>query len=170
MALKTFVTGEVLTAADVNLYLVNSKFAQKTATESVTSSTAVQDDDELFVDVEANSIYELMCVLKYDGATAGDFRFTFTGPAGGGMTTLVHRLSTGAAASSDDAIVEGQTFAGEDVAGALGSGTNCFLEVRGLVGVAGTAGTFRLRWAQGTSSGTATRLFAGSYICLRRVE
>lgn len=169
MALKDFVSGEVLTADDVDVYLKNTIFARKTATESVTSSTALQDDNELTVSVAANSVYEVTLMLIYDGATGGDLKFDFTGPSGATMNGVALRLGQGAATGDDDAQSTFVMGTPEGV-GALGTGSNAGMVFHGLLDLSATAGTFKLQWAQATSSGTATRVFADSYICLRRVD
>lgn len=167
MALKTFVTGEVLTAADVNTYLVNSVGVRKTANESVTSSTTLQDDDELFVSVAANFTYEVSCMLKYDGATTGDFKIQWNVPASATFDYSILRLQTGASDATAVALDYGQENV-DMVMGAIGSGTTATAMILGTLIVAGTAGTFGLKWAQGTSSATATRILTRSMLVARR--
>src|SRR5574341_1924364 len=79
---KTFGTGTLLPASDLNTYMVQQNFVRKTADESVTSSTTLQDDDHLVIAVEANTNYFIEAFLIYDGDAAGDFKFTFSVPAG----------------------------------------------------------------------------------------
>jgi hypothetical protein len=169
VALKTFVTGEVLTAADVNLYLSNTIFARKTATETVTSSTTLQDDNDLTVSVAANSTYEVTGLIRYTALQAADIKFKFVGPASATMHAAVHRLSLGAAAETDDAI-EYLDINDETSSGGLGATVDSAIRITGLLVVAGTAGSFKLQWSQDTSSGTGTEVRAGSYVCLRRVS
>lgn len=157
-------------AADANTELLKLQplFARKTGTEPITSNTTLQNDDHLFVSVAASTVYEMSMMLKYDGAAAGDLKIGWSAPAGATLDFTAAALGAAAALYTDD-----QTFVGDLAStptfGALGASTNCGLLAHGLLAVGGTAGTFRLTWAQGTSSGTATRLFAGSYLCLRRV-
>jgi hypothetical protein len=169
MALKTFVTGEVLTAADVNLYLSNNIFARKTATETVTSSTTLQDDDNLTVSVAANSVYEVTCLLRYTAVQAADLKFQFVGPASATLHAGVHRLGTGAADEATDAL-EYLDISDVTTSGGLGNTFDTAVKIQGLLVVAGTAGTFKLQWAQDTSNATGTELRTGSYLCLRRVS
>jgi hypothetical protein len=166
MTLKTFTAGEVLTADDVNEYLVNTLFVRKTSTESVTSSTALQNDNELVLAVEANCVYELTGTVIYDGSTTGDIQWDFTLPSGAVMSGIATRLATGG--TDTTAFMQWDT---ESVtsAGALGTGTETVISLRHLVVVSSTAGNVQLRWSQNTSDGTATRVFANSYLCLRRV-
>lgn len=168
MALPTFTVGQVLTAADTNQYLVNTTVARKTATETVTSSAVLQDDDHLTVSVSANCTYEFTCQLRYDGATTGDLQYQFVGPASATLFATAHQLQATAATSGDDQTVP-MTISTPLTAGALGTGSTVHLFVHGFLVVAGTAGTCKLQWAQGTSSGTGTRVFADSYIVLRQI-
>lgn len=167
--MKTFVTGEVLTAADTNVYLSNSIAAIKTANESVTSSTTLQDDDELLVTVAANSTYEVSCVLRYDGATAGDINIQFVVPASATFDFSISRLQTGASDATADAEDSGSATAALGL-GTIGSGTTATANIRGLLIVAGTAGTFKLQWAQLVSNATATRILTRSYLVCRRIS
>ena len=89
--------------------------AIKTATESVTSSTTLQDDDELVVTVEANTKYRVELLLLYDGNAAGDIQVKLVAPSGTVQGT-VHRIVTGAAVIGDD------TFGGGDLAVAIVAG------------------------------------------------
>jgi hypothetical protein len=169
MAAPVFATNDVPTEDQVNDWFVNVQYVRKTATESVTSSTALQDDDHLTVTVEANAHYVLDSTLFFDGATAGDFKMLWVAPAGAAMPWGVAAPVTTAVGFNDDQTA-GFDLTGTGVTfGALGTGTTAAALISGLLVVGGTAGTLKLQWAQGTSSGTATRLFINSYLSLRRV-
>lgn len=169
MALKNFVSGEVLTESDLDIYCVNTLFARKTATEPVTSSTTLQNDDHLTVPVAANSVYEMSSLIKYDGATGGDLKLLFRAPTSATLSANGSPLIQGAASQQD---IQTLIFAANasEIFGCLGAGATLECTIQGLLIVVGTAGNFNLEWAQATSSATATNLFADSYICLRRVE
>jgi hypothetical protein len=170
VALKTFTTGEVLTAADTNLYLVNTTAVVKSANESVTSSTTLQDDDELSVSVAANSTYEVTCFLKYDGPTAADLKCQWVVPASATFDFALMRLATTAGAFTDDATDwNTDSAAGSFLIGTIGSGTNAAALFHGVLIVGATAGTFKLQWAQSTSDATPTRILARSTLVLRRI-
>lgn len=53
--------------AEPNLYV------SKTLDESVTSSTALQNDDVLLLAVKANTVVEISAVVKYRAITGGEF-------------------------------------------------------------------------------------------------
>lgn len=157
----------VNTALDqLNAYIVG---AWKTSTEAVTSSTALQNDDNLVLAVVASGVYVVRWGLRMDGAAAGDFKYAFTGPAGAAMTWESRGLAA-ADASNVAAITTDVAAIGTTVThGCLGTGTTTRAAGTGLLIVSATAGNLTLQWAQGTSSGTATNLFAGSWITGERV-
>jgi hypothetical protein len=160
--------GTIANAAfnQLNAYIVG---VRKTVDESVTSSTAVQDDNALAVAVAASCIYEVRWSLLVDGATAGDLKYAFTGPA---SATMVWE-STGHAAADTTNVAQITTpiaAIGTTIThGTLGSGTDSRVNGRGLLVVAATPGTLQLQWAQGTSSGTATKVKAASYLVATRI-
>ena len=166
MPAPVFATGDVPTAAQVNSWFVNVLVAYKTADESVTSSTTFQDDDHLTVAVEANCVYVLEMVLSYDALAAGDLKTQFVMPAGATVVGAALGLTTTAAATTDDYTT---SWVGLANVGGVGAGSTQAVYARGLFTTSGTAGTLKLQWAQTVSSATATRIFTGSYMLLRRV-
>jgi hypothetical protein len=150
---------------------VTDLFARKTATESVTSSTTLQDDDELFVTVEANSVYTVEALILYDGATTGDFKFNFDGPAGATFTFSAMLPPTSATSATAPGTTNFSQFDDTQTLalGAVGAGTPLAIPITGILIVGGTAGTFKLTWAQQASDVTATRVFAPSFIRARKV-
>src|SRR5262245_3251832 len=169
MAVPTWTTGQVLTASDVNTWFVPIS-AIKTANESVTSSTTLQNDDHLVIALAANSTYWVNITLIIDGATGGDFKADFTGPAGATPLLHVDGHNLSAAATTDDAITLMETFGDVIHIGTLGVGSHTAVSMRGPVSIAGTAGNMQLRWAQETSSASATRILTGSAMWARRIS
>lgn len=167
MAKPVYSTGDVPTADEVNDWFVNVLWARTLATQSVTSSTTLQDDDYMFVSVDANAEYHVECMVTYGGAAAGDLKMLFRTPAGAtftGMATAI--VSTGA--SQQD--IQTMQYAGNssEVWGTLGSGQQYGI-VHGALVTVGTAGTFKVEWAQNTSNATATQIFTNSYLKLTRM-
>ena len=168
MAAPVYATGDVPSASAVNQWFVNVTAAYKTATESVTSSTTLQDDDDLHVTVDASTVYDVSLVMFYDAATAGDIKVGFTYPASATGTFIATGIDPAGSSSAGD------VTASADIAtafnfGGIGTGTTVAAHIKGLLTVAGTAGTLQVQWAQVSSSGTATRVFADSYLTLRRI-
>lgn len=155
------------TALDqLNAYVVG---AWKTGTEAVTSSTTLQNDDNLVCSVVASGVYICNWGLRMDGAALGDFKYAFTGPSGATMTWASAGLATSdvanVAMTTTDVAAIGTTVSH----GTLAAGTTTRVFGAGLLIVSSTAGSLQLQWAQGTSSVTATNLFAGSWLKLERV-
>lgn len=170
MTMKVFASGEVLTAADLNEYGVNVKYVRKASDESVTSSITLQDDNELFMAVDANKAYELLMVATFVGATAGDMKWSLTGPAGTTLCTASTGIQTAGTGSGDDLTeAYNQALPITQTYGALPAQKTA-VYLHGLVIVAGTPGNILLQWAQGTSSATPTTVHAGSFIIMRRVS
>lgn len=140
--------------------------AVKTSDESVTSSTSLQDDNELFVTVAANTIYVVTGWLFVVSTSATpDFKSDYTAPSGATMVNSMWGQGTGAtsAVGSPDMGVA-STIGIAHTRGTFNGGLS--LVPFGTLTVAGTAGTFRLRWAQNTSDAASVTVKAGSWIQL----
>jgi hypothetical protein len=154
---------------NLNYLKAGQLFISKTSDESLVSSTTLQDDDELTLQVVANTVYEVSFMLIYEAGTTGDFKYQWVAPASATFLHADNRLNVAATLTGDD------TVSADDItvaitAGGLGTGVSLPIEGKGLLRVAGTAGTFKLRWAQGTSSAGATIVKADSFVTLRRVQ
>lgn len=166
MAPPTWVVGQVLSAADVNNWLV-PEAAVKTADQSVTSSITPVNDTELLIALAASVTYTFSLFLDFEGGTQGasDLRWTFTLPAGAFLRYSYANRGTGGGATA------GTLSTGTDV---NSSGTNGAGNLQGVFGfgtivVGSTAGTLQLKWAQQTPSATSTIMHAQSCIILQRV-
>src|SRR4051812_11958614 len=84
MAAPVFSTGDVPTATQFNEFLVNIRWARKSANLDRSSTTTFADDPDLTLSVLANAVYEVRCSLLVHSASqaAGDFKMKFTAPAG----------------------------------------------------------------------------------------
>jgi hypothetical protein len=157
------VWGTILNSAldQINEY---GLFAPKTADESVVSSITLQNDDHLVLAVLANREYLVDWSLRIDGATAGDFKYAFTGPAG--ATMVWESMGHGVADTTNvaQAVTDVAAIGTVVTHGTLGVGTTSRVRGGGRLIVGGTAGNLQLQWAQGTSSASATRVFANSWI------
>lgn len=168
MAKPVYSTGDVPTADEVNNWFVNVQHARVLATQSVTSSTTLQDDDYMVLSVDANAVYLVWCILDYSGAAAGDLKVLFRTPTSGSFygqgTTLI-----GAATGQQDNQNMPITGNSSDILGTTGTGRQIAM-VMGQLITAGTAGNFKVEWAQNTSNATATQMHTGSWLSLMRVE
>lgn len=162
MPYPTWAAGQRVTAA--LLTAAQPALIYKTADESVTSSTTLQNDDHLFVAVAANATYAIDCWLNFLANSPPDIKADWTIPAGATMNWAA--LGTGTANYSDhDASIVSHNVA----RGGKGNpGVPQSMNARGYLITGGTAGTLQLRWAQNTSNASATVLRAGSWIRLQR--
>lgn len=150
----------------------NTIWKYKPATESVTNSTTLQDDDVFSFPVVASSAWALEGFVPYDGAQApaGGLKTTFAGPAGASM--YYTNFGTPDAASGSLAlynmVAQGLTGTRDMGTQVTATATMCF-QPKGVLVVGVTAGTLQFRWAQTTSNGTATRILGGSWMKLTRI-
>lgn len=144
-------------------------FARKTADQSVTSSITKVDDTHLSGSVLANGVYIVRWSLRTDGATAGDLRYAFVGPGAATMAWESAGLAAADATNVAPSITDVAAIGTDAVHGTIGTGSTTRVDGSGLLLVSSTAGTFKLQWAQGTSSATATRVLTGSWMFARQV-
>src|SRR4249920_313896 len=97
-------TNDVPTATDFNVWLTNVIAVVKPSLESVTSSTTLQDDNDLFLPGAINSTYWVEGLLITDGASGGDIKVAFQGPAGSSINIYFSGLTTSASLGSDDQV------------------------------------------------------------------
>src|SRR5579859_2291920 len=154
------VTAAMLTAA-TGLQVV------KGSTQTVTSSTTLQNDTALLVAVLANTSYLFDCDLFYNGGTLGssDLQWQWAGPSG---ATLLYQAVYGDTLGNPQ-VRQAGTFASVFAAGTAGGGTNRAASMSGSLVTGPAAGTLQLTWAQNTSNGTGTTVLAGSALALWQV-
>jgi hypothetical protein len=135
----------------------------KTADETVTASTVMQNDDILSLPVEANTRYALTLCLMFNAPATPDLKIGWAYPSG---TTLKwHRESTGVTGATKlaDALVE------TDIEPIAGDGADDVFVIQGLVTVGSTAGNVTFQWAQNVSDASGTIVRAGSWFRLEAV-
>jgi hypothetical protein len=142
-------------------------FALKTANESVTSSTTLQNDDQLVLAVAASAKYFMEMFIPYTGAAspAGDLKMGFTGPSGATMTWANFGVNSSALTAYN---VVGEALAGGRAVGTNGATTMC-CQPKGYLQTSTTSGNLQFQWAQNSSSGTATTILAGALLKLTRI-
>jgi len=162
MPVPVWVNGQVLQASDVNSWFVPLA-AYKTADLARSSSAQVADPD-LTVTVTANATYIVEATFQYKGtATANNFGWTWTIPSGSGagLYAAVYIGSSNTTVIESDGWTDTAHFAGTPIAG-----NEYVVNIRGLLAVGSTSGSFTLNW--GAQAGTCT-LSARSYLMCVRV-
>lgn len=160
--------GQTPTAADLNA--LNAITAvRKTADQAVASSTTLIDDAHLFLNVVSNATYYVLPYIIFAADTAGDMKVGWSAPAGAaldwniGGPDSVQNTPTGIPYNAYN------NLAGADTAGGIGAASFLVIRPSGILVTSSTSGTFRFRWAQGTSSVNGTTVKAGSTITLLRL-
>lgn len=142
-------------------------YAKKSSDEIVSSSTALQNDDELVEAVEAGATYKVDFFILYEAGTAADYKWALTFPAGATLSILVHQWSTALAWAQ--AMSGSYTSGGAVAAGGNGIGTVIALSGVGILVVGGTAGNLQYQWAQNSSVAENTATKAGSSLDVTRL-
>lgn len=165
MAMKVWNVGDVLTASDMNIWVV-PRAVVKPSDQSLTSTTTMVNDTALVLPVDANATYDIHGFLLYEGGVqnSSDMKIQWTFPAGLTMYYQLVGIDTGGVIRSAT-----HTQATVPTIGSNGAGTRIVQSVNGTVIVSSTAGNLQLQWAQNTSSGTATIMHAMSHLQLHRI-
>lgn len=136
----------------------------KTGDTSRTSTTTLTADPHLSIAVAANAVYTLVIRLAINAGATPDFKWDLTAPGGATISDYSY-LAWGAVSLHDYGTLPLLSSVGV----AVGDGNVRPLTLWGTLVTVGTAANLDLRWAQNTSSGTATILKAGSSLSLVRI-
>lgn len=146
---------------------------RKTADESVTSSTTLQDDNHFTFPVNANEVVLVEGLIVATGHSDGDVKIALLAPAGttgrfAGLGPAAAVTNVGATTMSSAAITD---FTTPDTLtfGVVTASSATAIQVRALLVIGGTAGVVKLQWAQDASNGTATIVETDSYLTCTRV-
>lgn len=126
---------------------------RKTADEAVTSSTTLQDDDELQFYVPANGKYHYRfhVPVNLSGIVSG-YKFQVVLPTGVSEVVQTEKVFNGIAATLVAVKVEASVTV---LSGALASAGDHVLEIEGAVVNGSTADYMKLQFAQNTSDASA---------------
>lgn len=148
--------------------------ASKTTSTTRTSTTTVADDPDLVLPVVANASYIIEFYIRYGAITAGGFKTAWTVPSG--VTTSskdVHGPGSSAADTNADNIsvrMGNHSYANQVSYGTRNNNASVLhAHEYAIVTTGATAGNVTLQWAQTTSSGTGTIVYAGSFAKAVRV-
>lgn len=165
MAVPVWVPGQVLTASDVNNWLV-PQGAVKPSSQSVVSSTAVVSDIDLVLPVAASAQYLMECVIGFTATSGGDFKWTWQVPSGASMLYQATHNEGGGVGLTQSTVI----YSDANTITAAGAGATVeAVLMKGELNVAGTGGNLQLRWAQNVSNAGATTIRSQSYLALTRI-
>lgn len=172
MSRLTMPSGHAPTAAEwvQLLSYLQAPFIRKTIDEGVTSSTALQNDNELLLSVAASAEYEMLLGVVYTAGTAEKIKYGFTGPAGATLDWHMGGPANSVVATSGIAYYGPNNLAGSDAPGAAGTGSSMIARPYGLLRTGVTAGTLQFQFAQNFSGVNTTTVKAGSFMLLNRLS
>jgi len=144
----------------------------KTADESLTTSTSLQDDDDLTTAVSATTKYVFKFHVRFTTAAAApDIKVSLNGPAA--PTTfwaeIIYNSSGGGNRTTGGGLITAYDALGGSGAPNYGSACDSFITITGYIETSGTAGNLVLRWAQRSSSASATTVKEGSWLEISEV-
>ncbi|MEV0149116.1 MULTISPECIES: hypothetical protein [unclassified Nonomuraea] len=171
MPIKDWVDGERPPASDLNRYPLQQVHVIKTA-DQTNNTTTLADDNHLSIPVEAGTDYWIQLMLIYEADDRDDLKISFSAPSGATFDWMSDSLSSNITASNGTVSRTLQGLGNTPAPGGVGQGTLTRVVAlpRGVLRVAATAGTFRLRWAKlATTAGVATTIYAGSLLRARRL-
>jgi hypothetical protein len=167
-----FATGPITVA---QLEALVPRIAVKDADEPITSSTTLQDDDDLTISVSANVTYAITGWLSWVGNGTGDIKFAWNAPAGATLSAQIHGPHGALVDGTGNGSVEffpawlGVTSFPTSAQSYGASTTVVSGHVKGLLEVGANAGNLTLQWAQNVSNGTSTIVKAKSWLWLQQV-
>lgn len=158
--------GEFVDENDINDRVM--KYISKAASETVTSSTALQNDDDLFATLTPG-VWRIELRLTATGVSGGDLAVAWSNT---GTMTAVGRTCHGpgeTTADTDDgtAGMTGRALTSTVAYGITAVAAGVMEDL--LIEVTAT-GVLQLRWAQATSNVTGTTLSASSRMFITKVE
>lgn len=145
--------GVVTRRSTLNIFDDYCRVIFKTATETVSSSATLQDDDHLSFTVAANEKWEVQGYLDVDGSS-GHIKYALVIPSGTMLVDFMHAKGTGIGNTPHYILRTSGSATGQcDNDGAANTNSTRFW---GILNIGGTGGTVKLQWAQSTASGSTT--------------
>jgi len=141
-------------------------YIRKTLDETLSNSTTLQDDDELFLSFDTQ-VYDFEAVVYYGAGTGADFKIAWTFPSAT-LDYHVSGLDNSASPVAGQVVSLGEASGTSKSYGGLGVSSIRFAWFRGTLNVA-SAGTLRCQWAQNSAVVENTVVKAGSWIRLRQL-
>jgi hypothetical protein len=173
MPIPVWVPGQVLASADVNSWFVPQAVVK--ASNTGRTSATIAADPALTVTLAAGALYEVRCMIFYNGLNAGGYlQWNWTVPSGGAFNYLPWYPLQGGGV---DLGYQVATVAGVEVAagvtvGPAFTGGTGVIKSAWMTGLAngGSGGPLTFNWGQAVSNGTATTVQTNSYLIAQRIS
>lgn len=149
----------------------NTTYKKKASNESVTSSTTVQNDNDIVFSLQSNSVYEIELQASASSASnTPDIKLTWA--VTGGVSQLTARTCAGVSIDTTDHTAATLRFSRHDLSTSVPYGVSssgsCLITEKFLVQTT-TAGTLTLKWAQYVSDGTAVTLSTSTFALCKKI-
>lgn len=166
-------------AISIDMILLHTQefksFVNKVANETVTSSTTTQNDDELFVALPQNGIFEVTLHLASNSSSATpDIRIEWD--AGGDISLLSlryclsHSINTTNANDSSNVKIRAYDNLTDEVPYGMDGSNYSYVKENFIVQTLNDGGTLQLKWAQWVSNANAVAVKPGSYIVVKQLQ
>ncbi len=170
MAMIVINDGNVVSGATMNEYFTNTKYIDKPAGTTRTSTTTLTADPDLQIHLDTNKTYWMELIAPFTSPAAAGFKYSFFVPAG--------TLFTGYALVSVSAALTLFTYsaghllitANPALGSTSGGDVDDIVIVRGTLQTGGSAGNIGYQWAQQTSNVNPTLVRLGASMYIRRVS
>ena len=157
------------TATAVGNTTATWQYAGKTADETLSNSTTLQNDDDLLIALDANSYYAVECYLEYTTAITG----TIAGIKAAFVLTGMGGLFTGYRVIAADTvpvpILRVAGTAADPFTASYNFATGDVVVITGSISTAG-AGTLQLQWAQNVLSANSLTVGKRSYLRVLKLQ
>ena len=137
--------------------------AYKTTAETVNNSATLQNDDDLFVSVDASAYYEGELWIAFTSAVAAGLKVDFTAPVGAALEASAFLVVV------SGAVTYSATLALGAVSGIVSNGAASPYLCKFTLTTGANSGVLQFRWAQNTANASNTTVNVGSYLRLRRI-
>jgi hypothetical protein len=135
--------------------------ARKTVDQTITSSAVLVDCTSMVLPVAANEVWQLALSIIYSSGTTEDMKLAFTFPTSGRIDATAMWMSDTATAGTREWTTGTSPTSSQGVQGG-GTSTRYCLPIQGIYTNSTNAGNVTLQFAQNTSGGTATTIYANS--------
>ena len=135
----------------------------KTADQSITSDSTLNNDSELFFPMLANTKYQFKLEVFFDTGAVPDFKWRHSGPAAATLVRIAERDSAPGSGTLSFSVATAYSTVDNTLVTTSGT-TGGYVSLEGIIHNGVNAGDFHFQWSQNSSSATATTVRAGSYI------
>jgi len=150
------------------LFSNHATYIVKTSDETVTSSTTLQNDNQLLFPVGSFQHWGFEFFIIWDSTTAGDIKFSVTVPASAGGEWVLSKQE--GAQTGEPTYRGGAAFGTATGIAADASATKYGAHIFGSVLTVATSGDVTLQWTQNTSNGTPATVYTHSWLKAVRID